>query len=77
MKWCHLQQHDRPRNYHTKWSKRDRERQIYHLYVELNDTDELIYKTDSDIEKKPMVTKGKVEEESLRSLGLKYAHCCI
>ena len=27
---------DGPRDYHTKWSKSDRERQIYHLYVESN-----------------------------------------
>ena len=24
---------DGPRDYHTKWSKSDREKQIYHLYV--------------------------------------------
>ena len=30
-KYCHLQQHGRTREYHTKWSKSDRERQIlYH-----------------------------------------------
>ena len=25
---------DGPRDYHTKWSKSDRERQIYHSYME-------------------------------------------
>ena len=25
---------DGPRDYHTRWSKSDRERQIFHLYVE-------------------------------------------
>ena len=28
MAWCHLQQHGGPRDYHTKWSKSERERQI-------------------------------------------------
>ena len=32
MKCCHLQQHDRPRDHHTEWSKSGRERQIlYHI----------------------------------------------
>ena len=44
-----------PRDYHTKWSKPERERQIphttwYHLYIESKktDTNELIYKTEID-----------------------------
>ena len=28
---------DATRDYHTKWSKPDRERQIYHLYVKLKE----------------------------------------
>ena len=28
MSKCHFQQHDGPRDYHTKWCKSDRERQI-------------------------------------------------
>ena len=43
---------DGPRYYHIKWSKSDRKTSIScHLYVEsnfLNDTDELIYKTEKD-----------------------------
>ena len=44
---------DGPRDYHTKWSKPDREQQIrcYCLYVESKkkkDTNELIYKTEID-----------------------------
>ena len=40
-----------PGDYHPKWSKSDRERQIsYHLYAESkkNDTNEFIYKTETD-----------------------------
>ena len=56
---------DRPKDYHTKWSKSERERQIpYGVTYMWNlkyDTNQLIYKTetDSDIENKRMVTKGK------------------
>ena len=42
---------DGPRDYHTKESQSDRERQIwYHSYVKSkkNDTEELIYKTETD-----------------------------
>ena len=43
---------DGPRDYHTKWSKSERERQIPHYitYVwNLNyDTNELIYETEAD-----------------------------
>ena len=54
---------DGPREYHTKWSKSDRERQIwYHLYVDLKK-----YKSThlqnrnrvTDIENIFMVTKGE------------------
>ena len=40
-----------PREYHTKWSKSDRERQIlYIIYVWnlKNNTNESIYKTETD-----------------------------
>ena len=58
---------DRPKDYHTKWSKPDQERQtpydiIYVWNLKKNsDTNELIYKTerDSDLENKLMVTKGE------------------
>ena len=53
---------DGPRDYHTKWSKSEREK--YHMIsltcgIFKNDTNELIWKTetDSDIENKLMVTK--------------------
>ena len=53
MKQCLCSNLDGPRNYHTKCSKSDRERQItwYHLYAESKkkkDTNELIYKTETD-----------------------------
>lgn len=38
----------------TKWSKLDRERQIYHVYVESKkkkDINELIYQTETDLQK--------------------------
>ena len=42
---------DGPRDYHTKWSKLDRERQIYditYMWSLKYDTNELIYKTETD-----------------------------
>ena len=48
---------DLPRDYHIKWNKLERERQIlygYHLYV---DTNELIYETETDTENRLMVAK--------------------
>ena len=50
---------DGPRDYHTKSSKSDRERQVSYITYMWNlkyDTNELIYKT--GIENKLMVTKG-------------------
>ena len=40
---------DGPRDFHTKWSKIERERQIplYHLYVEPNYIGPLIYETEA------------------------------
>ena len=40
------------RDFHTKWGKSDRERQIsYHFYVESkNYTNKLIYKTETDLQ---------------------------
>ena len=57
----------RPRHYHTKWRKSDRERQIPHItymWNLKNKTNELIYKTetDSQTEKTNLwVPKGKEE----------------
>ena len=42
---------DGPRDYHTKWSKPDRERQISyitHMWNLKKDTNELIYKTETN-----------------------------
>ena len=42
---------DGPRDYHTNWSKSDRERQIYdiiYMWNLENDTNELVYKTEID-----------------------------
>ena len=47
---------DALRHYHTKWSKLDRERQITYSVSYMwnlkmkNDTNELIYKTETDLE---------------------------
>ena len=63
MKSCHLQQHRWPRDYQTKWSKTDRERQIsYDITYMWNlnyDTNEFIYKTEvaSQAENKLMGTQ--------------------
>ena len=55
---------DGPRDYHTKWSKSDRERQIsYDLLIcgiWKKDTNELTYKTDPQISKTNLwLPKGK------------------
>ena len=56
---------DGPRNYHTKWSKSDRERPILYdityMWNLKNNTNGSIYKTetDSQTENKLMITKGK------------------
>ena len=43
---------DEPRDYHTKWNKSDRKRQISYDIIYMwnlkNDTNELIYKTETD-----------------------------
>ena len=63
---------DGPKDYHTKW------RQIwYHLYVKSENTNELLYKTetDSDTEDNIMVSEGEGgREEYTRSLGLSDTH---
>ena len=55
---------DRPRDYHTKWSKSDKERQISYdityMWTLKNSTNELIYKTETDSQtKKNWLPKGK------------------
>ena len=56
---------DGPRDYHTKWSKSGRKRQILYdityMWNLKNNADQFIYKTEtpSDIENKLMVTKGE------------------
>ena len=56
---------DGPRDYHTEWSKSDRERQIsydtMYMWNLKKSTNEPFYKTeiDIDIENKLMVTKGE------------------
>ena len=57
--WVICSNMDGPRDYHTKSSKSDRERQVSYITYMWNlkyDTNELIYKT--GIENKLMVTKG-------------------
>ena len=51
---------DEPRDYHIKWSKSEKNKyhMVWLLYEVLkNDTNELICKTQIDIENKLMVTK--------------------
>ena len=64
------------RDYHTKWGKSDRQRQIYHLYVEYkNYTNELIYKTETDLQisKSDLWSpKGNFGESDI--LGLTYTY---
>ena len=57
---------DGPRDYHTKWNKSDRERQIYditHMWnlIFKNDKNHLMYKTERDLQilQTNMVTKGE------------------
>ena len=45
----------RPRDYHAEWSKSDREGEIsrdipYMLYLKRNDTNELMYKSETDLQ---------------------------
>ena len=61
--YCNM---DRLRDYHIKWSKSDRERQIpydiTYMWKLKYDTNELTYKTETDsqdIENKLTVTKGE------------------
>ena len=65
---------DGPGDYHTKCSKSDRERQIYDIVYMWNflrnDTNELIYKAESVLEKGRMGKEGQNG-----SLGLTCTHC--
>ena len=58
---------DATRDYHTKWSKSDRERQIsYDITYVWNlkyDTNEHIYKTETDTEIRLVIAKGEVGRE--------------
>ena len=64
---------DRPRDYHTKQSKSERESQISHNIIYMwnlkkNYTNELIYKTEidfTDTENKFMVTKEERDGERI------------
>ena len=57
---------DGPRDYHTKWSKSERERQISYDITSIwnlkHDTNELIYETETDLqtENKLTVIKGEI-----------------
>ena len=66
---------DGPGDYHTKWSKSNRERQISHditymwNLIFLNDTNEFIYKTETDLQiskKNLWLPKGKCMSEGSR-----------
>ena len=71
---------DGPRDYHTKWNKPDKERQISwditYMWNLKYDTNELILKTHSH--RKQTYGYQRVEEGGLiMSLGLTDAHYCI
>ena len=66
---------DGPRDYHTKWSKSERERQIpyditYMWNLKYDTNDELIYKreTDSQTENRLTVTKKGKQGEGIINL---------
>ena len=67
---------DGPRNYHTKWSKSERERQIpYNITYMWNlkyDTNELIYETKTDSQRTDLwLPRGRgVREGWIGSMGL-------
>ena len=53
-----------PRDYHTKWSKSYRERQISYAMIHMrnlikNNKNELIYKRETDSQISPMTTQGQ------------------
>ena len=51
---------DGPRAYHTKWSRSEKDKyDITYMYNLKNSTSVFIYKTDSDVRNKLMVTKGE------------------
>ena len=58
-----------PRDYHTNWSKLEKGRQtpydITYMWNLKYDTNELIYKTETDLENKVMVTKGEKGREGI------------
>ena len=65
---------DRPRGYHTKWNKPDRERQIlcdityiWNLKYEIS---ELIYETETDSQTRRTDAIAKVEEGRRGGLGV-------
>ena len=63
---------DGPRDYHTKWSKSERERQMsYDITYVWNlkyDTKELIYETETDSQTHS--TRQRVRERQMKSVGL-------
>ena len=72
---------DEPGDYHTKWCKSDRERQIsydipYMRNWRKNDTNKLIYKTETDTQTEkinlglPKENDGR--DEKMVSLGITY-----
>ena len=73
---------DEPRNYHTKWSKPNRETQetddpafMWIIFKKWTNTQNRNRPT--DIEKKLVVTKRESGREYIRCLGLPYTHYYI
>ena len=54
---------DAPRDFHTEWSKSDREREIYDIAymwkLKRNDKNEHTHKTETDLENELTVTSGR------------------
>ena len=69
------------RDYCTKWSQSDRERQllydITYAWNLKNNTNGLTKQKQTHIENKRMVTKGEGREGWIRSVGLTDTHHCI
>ena len=75
---------DGPRGYYAKWNKSDRERQkpydFTYLWTLKYDTNELIYKTETDNRHRKQTygyQRGRGGEGYTTSLGLTYTHYYI
>ena len=73
---------DRQRSYHTKWSQTVKDKYMTSLIYGIwkSDTNELIYKTETDSQtkkKKLWLPKGKGGEPKIMIFGLTDTHCYV